>query len=51
MQHVVEEANASADGDLLGGGELGGMFGVFVGDDAFQGLRGFFRVCWGGEVG
>lgn len=51
VQHVVEETDAGADGDLLGWSELGGMFGVFVREDALFGGFGFLGVCWSGEVG
>lgn len=51
MQHVVQEANSSAHGDLLGRGELCGMTGILRRDNAL--LRGlcFLGICWRGEVG
>lgn len=51
VQHVVQEADTGADGDLLGGGELGCMGGFLGGNDALLGGFGFLGVCWGGEVG
>lgn len=37
MQHVIEEANARAHGDLLGSGELGRMGGILDRNDALFG--------------
>lgn len=51
VQHVVEESDTGADGDLLGRGELGRMAGFLGWHNAFLGGFGFFGVCWGGEVG
>lgn len=51
VQHVVQEPDARADGDLLRRGELRRMAGVLGWHDAFLGGLGFFGVCWGGEVG
>lgn len=51
VQHVVQESDTGADGDLLGRGELGRMAGFLGWHNAFLGGFGFFGVCWGGEVG
>lgn len=50
MQHVVEEPDPRAHGDLLRRGELGGMPRILGRHDAvFRGL-GFLGVFGGGEM-
>lgn len=51
VQHVVQEPNAGADGNLLGRGELCRMAGILGGNNALLGGFGFLGVCRGGEVG
>ena len=51
MQHVVQESNARAHGDLLCRRELGGVACILGRHNALLGCLGFLGVCRRGEVG
>lgn len=50
VQHMIQEPNSGADGDLLGGRELGRVVGTFDGHNALLFGLGLGGVCRWGEV-
>lgn len=50
MEHMIQEPNSRADGNLLGGCELGGMVSTLDRHDALLFGLGLGGVCRWGEV-